>query len=215
MNSEKLPGRYLTLERLQTLTDGVIAIVITLLVLTIEVPPRSDLNETQLNRLLMQNWLQFVGYILSFTLVGIYWLMHHTIFHYIRSGDRTLTWLCLIFLMFIAFIPFPTGLLVEYPEEIITILIYGGAHTICGLSLAAIWFYATSGRRLVSPRIDPLVVRSIRFRLIAGPTLYITSMVLALVADEIALLLYVITPVIYILPRFTDSHWAELTDEND
>jgi uncharacterized membrane protein len=81
---------------------------------------------------------------LSFVIVGIYWVAHHNSFHYIKRSDRTLLWLNLLLLLCIVFIPFPTALVGQYPEQQISVVIYGGTLVITGLVLQLLWWYARS-----------------------------------------------------------------------
>jgi len=104
-------------------------------------------------------WPKLLSYALSFVLVGIYWVAHHNTFHYIKRSDRNLLWLSILLLMCIVFLPFPTALLGQYPEQQISIIIYAGTLVITGLVLQALWWYATSGCRLVDRNIDPRLVK--------------------------------------------------------
>ena len=93
------------LERLVNFSDAVIAIAITLLVVQFSVPAASeDVGEALLDR-----WPQFLSFILSFFVIGIFWMAHHRIFRYVARMDQGLLWLNLLFLMCIAFLPYPTA----------------------------------------------------------------------------------------------------------
>ena len=105
-------GGQRELDRLIYFSDAVFAIVMTLLVLEIrvpEVPPSLAAAEVPTKVLALGP--KFFSYVLSFLVIGIYWIAHHQTFRYVQSYDRRLLWLNLIFLLSISFIPFPTGLL--------------------------------------------------------------------------------------------------------
>ena len=100
-----------TTDRLEVFSDGVIAIAITLLVLDIKVP---DSHQGQLVHDLGQQWPTFAAYVLSFAVIGIMWVSHHSMFERIREIDRGLLFSNLLLLLGIAFLPFPTSLLAQY-----------------------------------------------------------------------------------------------------
>jgi uncharacterized membrane protein len=96
-------------ERLETFSDGVFAIAITLLVLTIAQP--SDYRN--LAHQLGERWPSLAAYAVSFVVIGIMWLNHHTVFSHLGHIDRGLFYLNLFLLMTIVFIPYPTGVFGE------------------------------------------------------------------------------------------------------
>lgn len=194
----RIEGTGLKLERLLALADGTLAIVITLLVLLIE-PPPPHLSQGDVVKDVLEMGHYFAAYVLSFMLVGIYWLGHHGLFHHIRRGDLTLVWLNLVFLMCVAFVPFPTALLVEYPTDRMAAVIYGLAQLLCSSSLGAIWFYAVRNRRLVSKNLERDVVLRTSLKLGVGPVIYLLSILAAFQHRGLSLLLYALVPVGYII----------------
>lgn len=195
---EMIQGTGLRLDRLQALADGTLAIVLTLLVLLLE-PPPPHLSQGDVVKDLLEMGHYFAAYILSFMLVGIYWLGHHGLFHHIRRGNLTLVWLNLIFLMCVAFVPFPTALLVEYPEERMAAVIYGVAQLLCSSSLGAIWLYAARRHRLIPKDLGRDVVLRTSLKLGLGPVVYLLSILAAFQHRNLSLLLYVLVPIGYVI----------------
>lgn len=114
--------------RVEAFTDGVFAIVITLLILELKLP---DVGVTELPSAL-RNLLPSIGaYVLSFGLIGIYWVFHHYSMTLIQEVDGVLLWLNILFLLFISFMPFPTMMMGRYPYQTLPVVIYG-----CNLILA-------------------------------------------------------------------------------
>jgi uncharacterized membrane protein len=147
-------------ERLQTLADGVFAIVMTLLVLELGVEGiAKTANNTGVVHGLLEMWPKFLIYGLSFLILGIFWVIHHILFDAIRLYDTTLIWLNILFLMFVALIPFSTALFGEYGAMQITALIYGFNMLLIFNSGWAIWAYVTGKRRLVDEDLDSALVR--------------------------------------------------------
>src|SRR6185503_14180643 len=104
------------LERMILFSDAVFAIAITLLVIEIKVPEleKEHVSDKALTNALGHLIPKFIGFIISFLLIGIYWTVHHRMFGYVTSYTRKLIALNLTFLFFIALMPFSTGFYSEY-----------------------------------------------------------------------------------------------------
>jgi uncharacterized membrane protein len=127
----------MTKDRLETCSDGVFAIVITLLVLDIKLPEGSSAG---LSHALMESLPRVAAYVMSFAVIGLYWISHHRSFQLIAKVDGAVFWLNLLLLLLVSFIPFPTALLGRYPNEALPIVIYGLTLLACnavGLGLMA------------------------------------------------------------------------------
>ena len=100
-------GSFLPINRVEALTDGVFAIAMTLLVLELGMPviTGGPVN-TELLRRLFELWPKLLVYVLSFVLLGMTWVHHRLMFHYIERSDGKLAWMNIIFLMFVALVPF-------------------------------------------------------------------------------------------------------------
>src|SRR5437660_409606 len=104
------------LERMILFSDAVFAIAITLLVIEIKVPPidRHIATDDMLLKALDDMMPKFIGFFLSFIIIGAYWINHHRIFGYVISYSRQLLWINLLFLLMIVLMPFSTAFLSEY-----------------------------------------------------------------------------------------------------
>jgi uncharacterized membrane protein len=103
------------LDRLVSLSDGVFAFALTLLIVSVEVPQMSDAEaRDQLTRDILDLWLQVLSYFVGFLVIGFLWTSHRRIFARVRDYDDALTKLNIVLLMLVAFLPFPTGVLGEY-----------------------------------------------------------------------------------------------------
>jgi uncharacterized membrane protein len=189
--------------RLMAFCDGVFAIAITLLVLNLHVPDRAA--QKDMVEQLLDQWPTYISYIASFLLIGIFWINHHRVCRHIKRTDRLLLTVNLLFLMFIAVLPFPTAILGEYvlqPERHAAALIYGGCVFLTMVLFDIIWISADR-----HDLIDKDLHRQLRIGMqrsyLLGTGIYFFAVLLSLVSVEASLFLYILIPSLYItVPPF-------------
>jgi uncharacterized membrane protein len=190
----------LGLERLVFFSDAVMAIAITLLILDLKVPELSRAQATSgLPGVLYAQRAKFFSFVLSFAVIGLYWRSHLYIFGYIRRFDSLLIVLNLLFLLFIAMLPFVTSLLGEYGDLPFPNILYAITIAACGASLTAIWFYASHRHRLIDPDLDQRIILSQRLRTLAAPIMFLASILLASINPAIMQTSWWISAVLAIL----------------
>ncbi len=172
------------LDRLLALADGVFAIAITILVLDIRVPP--DLTVRELTAHVADLIPEVVSYAISFVVIAIYWQAQRETFEYIERHDRVLTWMTLLFLMAIAFLPFPTLLLGEYSNRQISVVFYASDAAVASLLLVGIGWYASRGRRLVSEDLDDERAGLRTAQGLAVPLVFLASIAISFWSTEAA-----------------------------
>ncbi len=184
------------IDRLSALTDGVIAIAITLLVLDIAVPEIPEaLVEQELGDALWELRPQVLGFVLSFAVIGYYWLSHRLVFSHLRTIDNTLTVINLAFLLAIAFIPFAAGLLADYVPDSLAVAVYAGVMTLAGLSLLAMMTYpGTHGH--FHPGVDLRHVALTTKKVAVAPAVFLLTVPLAFISGWLALALWALIPAI-------------------
>ena len=134
--------------RLETFSDGVFAIAATLLILDVRLPDNGSVTHG-----LLHIWPAYAAYALAFITIGIMWINHHTVFGCIDRVDRTFLTINVLFLMLIAFVPFPTHVLAEHLEHDAkaAAFAYGLTMVLMAVLYNVLWFYAARGRRLIAP----------------------------------------------------------------
>jgi uncharacterized membrane protein len=204
-------------DRIKAFSDGVFAIALTLLILQVKVPSPSQITgEADLQSFLLQQWPAYLSYALSVVIIGLYWVAHHGLFHYIRRANRMLLWLNILFLLCVTFIPFPAALMGEFSTYRTSVVIYGASLAAAGLVFDLMRWYATHQHRLVDKDLHPQVIRTARRRNLTGPLIYLLGIIVSFIpfnisgisGIQVCLALYVLVPVIYLLPGRTDSYWA-------
>jgi len=195
----------LTTNRIETLADGIFAIVMTLLVFNLKVPEGVPLAE--LPARLLELWPKLLSYLISFGVTGIYWINHHNQFYYIKYADRWLLWINILFLMLVALTPFSAALLGEYPSSVVAVVVYGCNMILNRLVLFLNWWYATSDNRLVSANLAPELVKLFTRRILVAPLFYLVAIGISFFSTEVSILLYSLLTVFYILPSQLDREW--------
>jgi uncharacterized membrane protein len=183
--------------RLEAFSDGVFAIAATLLILNVVV------SEGPLGDQLLKIWPSYVAYAVSFITIGIIWVNHHTVMSQISHVDRTFLMLSVLFLMLIAFIPFPTGLLadnINRPDNAQAAAIaYGITLTLTAVLFNALWRYATIGRRLLRADASPRMVQGIGRSYLPGPFMYAAATAAAFLNPYVSAALYAAIAVFYVV----------------
>lgn len=201
----------LTTARLEAFSDGVLAIVITLLALDFlsakdQIAALKSATNREVLAAMLDLWPHVLGYMLSFLLIGVYWITHHVMFHQIRHTNRTLLWLNIGFLMTVAFLPFPTGLLAECAqhESNMIVALYGVSHIAVSLSLFAMWFYAAHVAKLVQPELAIECQHHLTLVSLAAPALYLIGVVISFINAPLSFFVYLLVPALYIAPGLLD-----------
>jgi uncharacterized membrane protein len=202
--------------RVLALSDGVFAIIITLLVLEIHVP---ELTQGQsLNEALAEVRPSLTAFVISFILAGMYWVGHRDLFGLIRRTDRGLVWLNIVYLLPLCLLPFSAGLLGHYDQEPVALRIYGLVLVAIALMRVVIWLYATNRPKLLWLQLDDRQRRA-GLAVAAFPGLvYLLAFLVAKIAPGVSLLIYAGTPVLYFLSitvlrsgRKRDQEYADFT----
>jgi uncharacterized membrane protein len=178
-------------DRLLALSDGVIAIAITLLVLEVTVPEvPTDTPPSVLLDLVFEREHEYFGYVLSFLVIGLYWTLHRRIFVHIEAHDRGIVWLNLLFLLFVGFVPYGTSVFSTYPNRF-GVSFIAAVLALTGLSLAALWVYA-SRKQLIEEGITSRAVEIQAARFFASPIVFAVSIVVASVDPVWAMLTWLL-----------------------
>ena len=190
------------LHRLIAISDGVFAFAITLLVLDLTVPVLSSgASSADLWQALSKEWVSFLSYLTSFFIAGVWWNAHNINFRFIRDSDSTLRWLNLVFLLWIALLPFFTKILDEYNTLQIAVALYATDQAFAGIFMCLSWWHASRNHRLVDKNLKNSVIR---FRLLSNalpPLFFIISIGLSFISPLIATYSWFVMIPVFILAR--------------
>lgn len=185
--------------RIEALSDGVFSIAMTLLILEIKLPDFSKVHSE--SDLIWQFAIlgpKIFSYVLSFIVLGIYWVGHHHQFTFIKHSDRFFIWINVFFLLFVSAVPFSTALLGDFKQYITTMVIYGSNLMLLGLSLWWIWKHAIRNNlippELINKQIDTLVQR----RILIPVLCYFIAILCSFIHPNISRIMFLIIHFIYI-----------------
>jgi uncharacterized membrane protein len=182
--------------RVEGLTDGVFAIVMTLLVLELKVPelPKHVPNAELIEKL-GEVAPHLFSFVLTFVLCALFWFLHHLSMQYIRHVTRPLIFLNLGFLLGVSLLPFSGALLGRFMHAPIALQIYYGHQFALSILLVVQWAYVR-GAELLTDGISPADARILQFRLCVLPAGTLAAIATSLFRPEFAMLAFALTAAI-------------------
>ncbi len=191
--------------RLESFSDGVIAVAITLLVLAIVPPPLHKSAEHGLIYELGTDWPHYVAYVVSFMTIGIIWINHHAMITRLKETDHSILILNLVLLMTIAILPFATDLMATYLPadhgQKLAAAVYGGAFLLMSVAFSVLNRHILLARaHLLSTEIPLEDRRRILAPAMSGSVPYLVATALAAVSAYATLAICGALAVFYALP---------------
>ena len=201
LNSEQ-QEQVISKTRMEALSDGVIAIVLTILVLELGGEAIFDAEtEQDLVAALIDQWPVFLSYAVSFLVVGIFWVAHHTYFAFIPQVNETQLWLNLIFLFSVSFIPFSAALIGQHPGFRAGAVVYGLNMTASLAALQWNWEYAWTRRHIVVEDSEAIIIEAFRTRTRRAAIAYLLATGAALYSPQLGFFLYVAIAIVFALAQ--------------
>jgi uncharacterized membrane protein len=193
-----------SLERLTTLSDGIFAVAMTLLVLDLRVPVSAAASAHSAHLLsheLLKLGPGFAAYLLSFTMLGTFWLAQHALLGNLARSDRNLTWINIGFLFVVTVLPFSAGILAEFVHARLAVGLYWLNIALLGAGLAASAGYARRAR-LVGEGSAPHQVSIFLGRILLAQVLYGAAALICLASTIASVIAFAVVPAYFILsPR--------------
>jgi uncharacterized membrane protein len=176
------------LERMILFSDAVFAIAITLLVIEIKIP---SIDRHQATDALLLNALdelvpKFVGFLISFFIIGLYWTIHHRMFGYVVDYNKRLLWLNLIFLLAVVLMPFSTGFYSEYIIRLLKTpaIVYVSNIVFLGIMNFILWKYINNPKHKLTEGVTAEDKKYFGFRAITVPIVFIIMAVIYLAVNR-------------------------------
>jgi uncharacterized membrane protein len=187
--------------RIEALSDGIFAIVMTLLILELHVPnlPPTAPN-VEVTPALIALWPKFVSYLVTFVSLGVFWIGHHIMYHAVRRADRTLLWLNIFFFMFVSLLPFSTSVLNAFPRAFVAPFLFGANLAIIGWLLFFQWIYVNSQPDMLAPFVSAEYRSTVKFRMLVVPVVTTLTAIICFWSVGISLAIYLLLLPLYMLP---------------
>ena len=188
------------LERLILFSDAVFAIAITLLVIEIKIPEIQEkpVTDNAVLHKLAELIPKFVGFLVSFLLIGQYWIVHHRMFSFVINFTDRLIWLNILFLFAIALMPFSTGFYSEYVlRGVVTPVIFYTANiALLGLANFLMWRYLSNQKNNLTENLTPALAKYFSLRALTVPTIFVIFSFVYLYNPTIAFFIPILIPFI-------------------
>lgn len=174
-------------DRVLNFSDAIFAFAATLLVLKIDLPTiPPELIDANLGTEILRLWPQYFANLITFFVIGYYWLTHHAIFNMIKRFNQTLFWLNIVFLVFISFLPFPVDLFGDFSNSHSVVVFYSSALALAGYLLTILWLYASHGNRLVAKTLSKRRIEFYTIKILIAPLVFTLSIPVAFVDLSLA-----------------------------
>jgi len=189
--------------RLESFSDGVFSVAITLLVLNIVIPAQT--TSDTLSATLMSLWPTIITYVVTAILVGIFWICHHIMFKFIVKADRNLFLLNIFLLVCVGALPFAASIIAKFPFNSSAVVTYGAVLFLVSITYVGVWKYARVHGNLTSELLTPEIARIATLAISIAPIGYAIAILISLINPAYGLMMYLIIPLVYALPGPIDQ----------
>jgi uncharacterized membrane protein len=187
--------------RVEAFSDGVIAIIVTLLIFEVrlpELPPHA--TSEAFSDALLSIAPKFGSFALSFAAVAIYWVNHHHFFSGVTRSDWKLLWLNNLLLFFLSIVPFTTAVLGDHLDQPLAIALYALNLGLAAAAFTLMGWYVLFVGRLVDPSVTESTRRREFGRSLIGTTIYLACVPIGFLFPTVALVLFIVIPITYVVP---------------
>ncbi|MFA5100237.1 MAG: TMEM175 family protein [Candidatus Omnitrophota bacterium] len=181
-----------TKNRVETFSDGIFAIIVTLLILEVKVPHiEHSASALELSNAIVTLLPKFASWVISFLTICIVWVNHHRLFETFKGINIVLFWLNVHLLLWVCFVPFPTALIGDYPHNPLAVAFYGIVLAFIGLAFFIARLYGLRHRALLKDEINlKAYKKSVVFAFFFGFLFYLASATLAWVHTYLSFTAY-------------------------
>jgi uncharacterized membrane protein len=186
--------------RLEAFSDGVFAIVVTLLIIEVHLPELVGSGNDAMWAALASIAPKLVSFTVSFATIAIYWVNHHHFFSRVTHSDWKLLWANNFLLFWLTVVPFTTAVVGDHPTEPVAVFIYGINLGLAAGAFALMAWYVFFKGDLASSAVTMIERRSEFRKASVGAIVYLTAAVIGLLAPTVALALFLILPFAWVVP---------------
>ncbi|MFT3827386.1 MAG: TMEM175 family protein [Chitinophagaceae bacterium] len=202
------------LDRIALFSDAIFAIAITLLIIEIKVPvlEGSEVNDHELWKALGHLLPEFIGFFISFLVIGVYWLTHHRLFKFIVRVNQKLLWGNLLFMLPIVVMPFSTAFFSEYYNSSLKLplLIYAANILLAGLFIFRLWRMVYQPKNGLSEGLTKIIYKYNVTRALVIPGIFAFALLLSFISSGMAYIIPLLAPlIIYFINFYFSKRYPE------
>jgi uncharacterized membrane protein len=201
MTKHSSPKRIAGTGRIEAFSDGVFAIIVTLLIFEVRVPVLTDLSNAAVRRALVEIAPKGLSFAISFFTVAIFWVTHHYIFLRITHSNWKLIWYNNLLLFWLVIVPFTTGFIGNYPTQALVVRLYALNLFLAALSFSRLTYYVFFRSDLMPEAVSVSERWQQWKRGCLGFTLYGLACLISFINVYAALIILGIIPFIFLVPR--------------
>jgi uncharacterized membrane protein len=191
--------------RMESLTDGIFAFAMTLLV-TSMILPRGEIATQSSGNALLSLLPEFYHYIIAFFVLAGFWIAHHEQFSRVHHIDNNFLYINIIALFFVTLVPFSTSFIGDYDSDVIATCVFEINLMILGLIFTLQWLYAARKHRFIPPEYPESRIRQRLYHGMILPVVSLIGVLLAVMGVDSSTMIYMTTPVVsYAVTRFTQK----------
>jgi uncharacterized membrane protein len=193
--------------RLEALGDGIFSVAMTILVIELNLPEKIKGNSWgDFIQSLHGTWNGLLCYVISFVVLGIMWFGHRMMFEYIGKTNRHFIFLGVLFYLVVCLVPFSTRILAANTLKWYAIIVYGANLSLCNLTLYFQWLYGIRRPSMLHREIPAEVKREASILFLLSPIVYSIAAIISPFFPKISIAIFIITPVVYLLPNKLDKY---------
>lgn len=186
--------------RTEAFSDGVFAIIITLLILEIRIPEIKDPTDShELFQAFIGLGPKIISWAVSFFFIAVMWVQHHNLFRMADKIDYGAVWINNISLFFICFLPFPTALMGEYPHNRIAVLLFGLIATLATFTQVFLYGYIVKNN-LQSRYNKTSAYKNVTRSFLLAPFLMVIATGVSFINLWLPMVIYALVPLFFLLP---------------
>lgn len=178
--------------RLESLTDNVFAVAMTLLVFDLQVPHST--THQSMGLFVFKQWPHYIGYCISFVVIALIWLQHHRVFIHLQRLDSTVFVSNIVLMLLVVFLPFSTSTFASYlaqnRDQRSASVFFGTVMTAAVVVLAWMWWWIARHETLMHSGTPKEAIQFLNRRLVLAPSLYFLATVLAIVNATLGVAAY-------------------------
>ncbi|MEO8209228.1 MAG: TMEM175 family protein [bacterium] len=199
-------------QRLENLCDGIFAVTMTIMILELKTPENipQNLEEQKLAEALLSLWPVAEAYVISFIVLGIFWLRHQVQFKYLKSVNMQILTINIFFLLLTGLVPFSVEMMKRYPDDNLPFMIYDINLLVISILLFLQWYYISRNDNIIIDNVLPEMRKKLLFLSFVPIIIFTVSLGISFYNTRIAFLFVYVLPVFYLvyskLRKTTSSH---------